>query len=116
MRMFVKGSEPTTIADALNNYDHVGRLIGPEQLGGGREIHLEGYDALPADPIKALQANYKASYGFRTKIETEGVDDPKRTFERTEGLIRRRYTDTQIEGILGGKFRRVLGEVWRGAS
>lgn len=30
----------------------------------------------------------------------------------TEGLVRRKYTDRQIEGIVGGNFRRVLTEIW----
>ena len=38
---------------------------------------------------------------------------PQRMFDLTEGLIRRKYTDAQIEGILGGNFRRVLSDVWR---
>jgi membrane dipeptidase len=33
-------------------------------------------------------------------------------FDLTEGLVRRKYTDRQIEGILGGNFRRVLTEIW----
>jgi membrane dipeptidase len=33
-------------------------------------------------------------------------------FDLTEGLVRRKYTDRQIEGILGGNFRRVLTDIW----
>jgi membrane dipeptidase len=33
-------------------------------------------------------------------------------FDVTEGLVRRKYTDAQIEGILGGNFQRVLREIW----
>jgi hypothetical protein len=33
-------------------------------------------------------------------------------FDLTEGLIRRKCSDADIEGILGGNFERVLGEVW----
>jgi membrane dipeptidase len=34
-------------------------------------------------------------------------------FDLTEGLIRRKYTDAQIEGILGGNFVRVLTSIWK---
>lgn len=112
VRMFVKGSEPTTIEDLLNHFDHVSQLIGPEHLGVGSDIDLHGYDAMPPEQIKQLQASYKASYGFRAKTDIEGVDHPKRMFDLTEGLIRRKYTDAQIEGILGGNFQRVFAQIW----
>ncbi len=112
VRMFVKNEEPTTIEDLLNHYDHVRDLVGPEFLGVGSDIDLYGYDAMPAEQNAALRAGYKGSYGFREKIDIEGVDHPQRMFDLTEGLIRRGYTDEQIIGILGGNFRRVLGEIW----
>ena len=34
-------------------------------------------------------------------------------FDLTEGLIRRKYSDAEIEGVLGGNFIRVLSEVWK---
>jgi membrane dipeptidase len=33
-------------------------------------------------------------------------------FDLTEGLIRRQYSDKDIEGILGGNFKRVLAQIW----
>jgi membrane dipeptidase len=33
-------------------------------------------------------------------------------FDTTEALIRRGYSDAEIEGILGGNFKRVLTEIW----
>jgi membrane dipeptidase len=33
-------------------------------------------------------------------------------FDITDGLIRRGYSDADIELILGGNFRRVLGQIW----
>lgn len=112
VRMFVRNEEPTTIEHMLDHFDHVARLIGVEHLGVGSDIDLHGYDAMPAEQNQQLRANYKGSYGFRDKIDIEGVDHPKRMFDLTEGLIRHGYSDGDIEGILGGNFRRVLGEIW----
>ena len=112
VRMFVKNDEPTTIEDYLNHFDHVRDLVGVEHLGIGSDIDLHGYDDMPAEQNEQLRAGYKGSYGFRDKIDIEGVDHPKRMFDLTEGLIRRGYTDRDIEGILGGNFKRVLGEIW----
>ncbi len=112
VRMFVKVDEPTTTENVLDHYDHVARLIGPEHLGVGSDMDLYGYDAMPAELNKQLRASYKGSYGFREKIDIEGLNHPKRMFDLTEGLIRRKYNDGEIQGILGGNFKRVLAQSW----
>jgi membrane dipeptidase len=112
VRMFVKAEEPTTIEDYLNHFDHVRKLIGAQHLGVGSDIDLYGYDAMPPELNKQLRAGYKGSYGFREKIDIEGLNHPKRMFDLTEGLIRRKYSDSDIQGILGGNFARVLKQIW----
>ena len=112
VRMFVKADEPTTIEHVLDHFDHVKKLIGPEHLGVGSDIDLYGYDKMPPELNKQLRLSYKGSYGFREKIDVEGLDHPKRMFDLTEGLIRRKYTDAEIQGILGGNFQRVLKQIW----
>jgi len=112
VRMFVKGDEPTTVEHVLDHFDHVRKLIGPQHLGIGSDIDLYGYDAMPPELNKQLRSAYKGSYGFRGKIDVEGLDHPKRVFDLTEGLIRRKYNDADIEGILGGNFERVLTQIW----
>ena len=112
VRMFVKGDEPTTIEHVLDHFDYVKKLIGSEHLGVGSDIDLYGYDSMPAEANKRLRAGYKGSYAFREKIDVEGLNHPKRMFDLTEGLIRRKYSDTEIEGILGGNFKRVLTQIW----
>jgi membrane dipeptidase len=112
VRNFVKGSEPTTIEDFLDHYDHVAKLVGREHLGIGSDIDLDGYDDMPPEEYKRLKAGYKGSYAFRDKIDIEGIDHPKRVYDLTEGLIRRKYSDADIRGILGGNFKRVLTDIW----
>ncbi|MEP7344626.1 MAG: membrane dipeptidase [Gemmatimonadaceae bacterium] len=112
VRNFVKGSEPTTIEDVINHFDYVSKMIGVEHLGVGSDIDLDGYDDMPAEDYKRLKASYKGSYAFRDKIDIEGLDHPKRMFDLTEALIRRRYSDADITGILGGNWMRVLKESW----
>ena len=116
VRNFVKGSEPTTIEDVLDQFDYVKKLIGPEHLGVGSDIDLDGYDKMPPDEYKRLKAGYKGSYAFRDKIDIEGLDHPKRMYDLTEGLIRRKYSDPEISGVLGGNFQRVLGVIWSPTS
>jgi membrane dipeptidase len=112
VRMFVKAEEPTTVEDYLNHFDHVRKLIGAQHLGVGSDIDLYGYDAMPPEANKQLRAGYKGSYGFREKIDIEGINHPQRMFDLTEGLIRRKYSDDEIKGILGGNFARVLKQIW----
>lgn len=112
VRMFVKADEPTTVEHVLDHFDHVRKLIGPEHLGVGSDIDLYGYDSMPPELNKQLRAGYKGSYGFREKIDVDGLNHPKRMFDLTEGLIRRKYSDPEIQGILGGNFARVLKQIW----
>ncbi|MBK8312584.1 MAG: membrane dipeptidase [Acidobacteria bacterium] len=112
VRMFVKVDEPTTIEDVLNHFDYVARLVGVEHLGVGSDSDLYGYDAMPPDQNRQLRASYKGTYGFRDKIDVEGLNHPRRMFDLTEGLIRRKYSDRDIEAILGGNFKRVLAQLW----
>lgn len=113
VRMFVSAKEPTTLETMVDHIDHVAKLVGIEHVGIGSDADLYGYDALPAEQLKELKAAYKASYGFRERIDIEGFDRPTKTFELTEALIRRGYSDGDIEAVLGGNFRRLLGQVWR---
>jgi membrane dipeptidase len=112
VRMFVKGDEPTTVEHVLDHFDHVRKLIGTEHLGVGSDMDLYGYDAMPPELNRQLRAGYKGSYAFREKIDIEGLDHPKRMFDLTEGLVRRKYSDSEVEGILGGNFERVLAQIW----
>jgi membrane dipeptidase len=112
VRMFVRDKEPTTVEHLLDHFDHVAKLVGVEHLGVGSDMDLDGYDDMPPELNKRLRAGYKGSYAFRDKIDIEGVDHPKRMYDLSEGLIRRKYSDADIEGILGGNFRRVLSQTW----
>lgn len=112
VRMFVSPKEPTGVDAMLDHYDYVAKLVGVEHLGVGSDIDLLGYDAMPPDEYKQLKAGYKASYGFRDKIDIDGYSFAKRPFDLAEGLIRRKYSDAHIEAILGGNLRRALKEIW----
>ena len=112
VRNFIKNSEPTTIDDVVNHFDYVAKMIGVEHVGVGSDVDLFGYDKMPAEQYKQLKASYKGSYAFRDKIDIEGIDHPKRMFDLTEGLIRRKYSDADISGVLGGNWVRVLRDAW----
>jgi membrane dipeptidase len=112
VRNFVSAAEPTTIDNIVDHIDHVGKLVGFEHVGIGSDSDLNGYDDMPPDQRKQLLAVYKKSYAFRDKIDIEGFDHPRKTFDLTEAMIRRGYSDATIQAVLGGNFRRLLGTVW----
>jgi membrane dipeptidase len=112
VRNFVRNQEPTTVEHIVDHIDHVVKLAGIEHVGIGSDADLNGYDDMPPDQRKQLMAAYKASYAFREKLDTDGFDHPKKVFDLTEALIRRGYGDSNIEAVLGGNFRRLLGTVW----
>lgn len=112
VRMFVSPKEPTGVDAMLDHFDYVARLVGVEHVGVGSDIDLLGYDAMPAEEYKQLKAGYKSTYGFRDKIDLDGYNFAKRPLDLAEGLIRRKYSDANIEAILGGNFRGVLKEIW----
>jgi membrane dipeptidase len=112
VRMFVTAQEPTTIDNIVDHIDHVVKLVGIDFVGIGSDSDLYGYDALPPDQIARLKAANKSSYAFREKSDIEGFNHPKKVFDLTEALIRRGYSDQNIQAILGGNFRRLMSEVW----
>lgn len=113
VRMFVRDREPTTIEHMVDHIDHVVKLVGIDHVGIGSDADLNGYDDMPAEQNKMLRGGYKSSYAFRDKIDTDGFDHPRKTYDLTEVLIRRGYSDEHIRKILGGNFRRLLGQTWK---
>jgi membrane dipeptidase len=112
VRMFVSAKEPTTVENVVDHIDHVVKLVGIDHVGIGTDSDLMGYDDMPADQYKALKASYKASYAFREKIDTDGFDHPQKIYDLTDALLRRGYGENDIQAVLGGNFRRLLGESW----
>lgn len=113
LRNFVRDREPTTIEHLVDHIDHIVKLVGIEHAGIGSDADLKGYDAMEKGQRDALRGAYKASYAFRDKMDTDGFGHPRKVFDLTEALIRRGYSDSGIEAILGGNFRRLLASVWR---
>ncbi len=114
VRNFVRDREPTTIEHMVDHIDYVAKLVGIEHVGVGSDMDMHGYDDIPEPAYSKLKAGYKASYSFRDKLDVDDFDHPRRSFDLVEALIRRGYTDQHIELVLGGNFRRVLGEIWQG--
>ena len=112
LRNFVRDKEPTTIEHLVDHFEHVAKLVGVEYVGMGADQDLDGHDKLPPEMLAKMMAKLDPRYGFRDRRNIDGVNHPKRVYDLTEALIRRGYNDTDIEGMLGGNFKRVLSEIW----
>ena len=112
VRRFVRTSDPTNVGHMADHIDHVAKLVGVDHVGIGSDADLHGYDDMKPDEYALLKGSYKGSYAFRDKIDIDGFDHPLKTFDLTEELIRRNYSNDNIRAVLGGNFRRLLAQVW----
>jgi membrane dipeptidase len=97
VRYFVSPGGPATIENFLDHIDHVAKLSGVEHVGLGSDVDLQGRD----------------SRGHLSrKNDLDGVDYERKIYDLTEGLVRRNYSNHDIQLILGGNFERVLSEIW----
>lgn len=95
-RLFVGTGERVTIENVLDHVDHVAKVAGVEHAGLGSDVDLDGRDG----------ANVPR------KNDLDGLQYSRKIFALTEGLIRRKYSKSDIQLILGGNFQRVLAEIW----
>lgn len=118
IRFLVRGQEPVMIDHALDHIDHVAKLVGVQHAAIGSDLDLVGNP----NPIGGgfdpkTQPNF-ARYRFHEdadgSITIKGLNHPKRVFDLTEGLIRRGYSDADIQLVLGGNAARVLATIWPG--
>ena len=105
IRSFVRARGPTTIEHALDHIDRVARLSGVEHIGIGTDVDLDGRAKLPSEELKARQINPATT-------DLDRINYRKKIYDLTEGLVRRKYTDRNIELILGGNFQRALCQIW----
>jgi membrane dipeptidase len=116
IRFMVRGQEPVGIANVLDHFDYVRKLVGVEHVAVGSDLDVVGN----GNPIGGGfrpegQPNFER-YGYHVDkpehVAATGLDHPKRMFDLTEGMIARGYSDADIKMILGGNAIRVLSRIW----
>jgi membrane dipeptidase len=91
IRFFVGSGGAVTMENVLDHVDHIAQVAGVEHVGLGSDRDLDGFD---------------------TKADLDGVNYSKKVFDLTQGLLRRNYSRSDIELILGKNFGRALREIW----
>ena len=105
---------PVNLSDTVVRpvYSPAEATVSLDPHGSQYSLVVITFDREKQVPVKVM--SYKDTYSFREKIDIEGLDHPKRMFDLTEGLIRRKYSNPEIQGVLGGNFIRVLTQIWAG--
>jgi membrane dipeptidase len=99
VRAFVGGSRRAgTLEGVLDHFVHVAELVGVEHVGIGSDCDLD-----PRDPATG---RVREAYDFR------GLRHSRRPYDLAAGLLRRGFEEPEVELVLGGNFRRVLGQIW----
>ena len=94
--------------------DHVEYLLnvaGPRHVGIGLDYSFP-VDAAATDAIIRANPQFwprESGYASETHLEYAA---PARLLELTEVLLRRGHAEEVVQGILGGNFLRLAGEVW----
>jgi membrane dipeptidase len=97
VRAFVRQPE-ASLDDLLEHFDHVARVAGPEHVGLGSDTDVDARDP--------RSGRVRPAYAIR------GMDPARRTFDVVDGLLRRGWREADVEGVLGGNFRRALAAIW----
>jgi membrane dipeptidase len=97
VRTFVGAGGQVTIERVLDHIDHLTKLVGVEHVGVGSDVDLNGRDT-PAHSTK--------------RFDLDGIDYARKIYDLAEGLVKRTYSNLDIELILGGNFERALTETW----
>lgn len=109
----VKGTEPVSIDDVVDHYDHVRDLVGIEHVGVGSDAGIESNDLASPEKLKSILAGADRRYKVHGTHEVvAGMEGPNRMWELCAALVRRGYTDEHIRLVLGGNWERVLKEIW----
>jgi len=90
----------------LNHVDHIVNLGGIRNVGLGfdMEDHMGRYFIYPEE---------ERQYQYPNLVSVKGLSEDEEVPNVTEGLMKRGYSNEEIELILGKNFLRVFKEVWK---
>jgi len=104
IRFMIRDREPVTLDHVLDHFDYVRKLVGVEHLGVGSDLDLVGNaNTMGGGFQPSSQPNFDR-YGYH--LDTDGaiaikpLNHPKRMFDLTDALIKRGYSDADIQLIL----------------
>ncbi len=119
IRFMIRPDAPVTVEHVVDHIEYVQKLVGIEHVGIGSDLDLAGLGMpIPRPgmtPTIANQTNfdrYKAFYAADGGVHVDGMNHPKRLFDLTEAMVRRRHSDANIQAVLGGNAVRAITASW----
>ena len=120
IRFMIRPAPPVTVTHVADHVDYLIKLVGAEHVGIGSDLDFEGRsNPVPKDGKLdniSGQPNFSRYNAYMTEggmAHVDGMDHPKRLFDLTEELIKRKHSDETIKLVLGGSFIRVLSDLWK---
>lgn len=119
IRFMIRPERPVTVEHVADHVEYLFKLIGPDHVGIGSDLDMAGLaNPMSRDGVLSLgsQPNfsrYNAYFDEEGRAAVDGLSHPKRLFDLTEALVRRKHTDADIKLLLGGSFARVLSATWK---
>lgn len=115
MTVWLTQNSTASINTVIDHIDHAVQLIGTAQVGFGSDGALDKLDA-PAEVARMARVQQLNTGGPSAEWEVKHVrvpelNAPDRLNALAEGLARRGYSNTQINGIIGGNFVRLFQRV-----
>ena len=99
--------QPATVDDVIAHIDYVAEKIGPRHIGIGSDF-IEGQ---PPERYEEFMRQPEVYGTWPWRFAINDLPAQTRLFEE---LLRRGYSEEDVEGIAGGNFRRILSTVWSG--
>ncbi len=102
------GDNDNSTATLIKHIDYAVQLIGADHVGLGLDYV---FDRMEVDPyIRSQPDLYPPEKGYKDGL---AMVEPERFPLIAEGLLKKGYSDTQVQGILGHNNLRVAKQVWK---
>ena len=107
-----------TVDDYMSHMEHALKLMGEDHVGVGSDASINPFDTSPkgmAEFEKSEQMRQKAGLAAPEEDRPTyviGLNTPRRIAVITDELLKRGYSASVVEKVIGLNFARVLTEIW----
>jgi membrane dipeptidase len=106
------------LADYMRHMEHALKVCGEDHVGVGSDVPFQAFGASDIKEVEADVAKRKAA-GVSAPGEDRppyipDLNTPRKIELIADALLKRGYSATTTEKILGANFVRVFGEIWTG--